>query len=656
MEDGDNKDDLLRFLEKATMQVEKALQQNETVDIFNETFQIVGDEEGGTGAATDNELKELKNFADPQYSKSKSLVAIDWLPKSQGMLAASAVRNVSFDQRAAVSGQTFTSYVLIWDFRQLVKPAAILKCNHEIVSFRFNPANQNIVAGACITGQVVIWDISAVMASAGKKGRGSNQLEDDAEDLSNVPIAPIITSSIDYSHKKPVSDVFWLPANTQINYRGQIVAEEHNDAEQHQLVTVSGDGSVFVWDTRYEEIAAEELKHIGRPKHVPVEKTGAKTDEPKLLWAPIFRAPLKRTEGIGEISLNKVCCSGMLPSKLLAAKGSELAGDPRSHLILGTEEGEVLFVDLCVAPSGGGHNDDDDGKEDAGGAREFVRWIKMDHSRPPVSIQQSPFFPDIVLTVSDWAFHIWQVGKDKPIYVSTNHNHYLTCGAWSPTRPSVVILSDQTGHLQVWDFTDTSTRSSAELKATHDKITSMEFMDSAEKANTNQQLLAIGDEVGTLHVYEMPRNLIRPVPKEKEIMEAFMAREWTRIEYLDTIPEIHGFAATSAAIPSGNADNEIDIDIDDEAADGDAAAATAAIAAPSGDGNELAPSADDTAAAARKAKREALKKEEEEFLRMEAMFVGELELEQENIPDKILSTMVQLTDKEKEKLNKNKGQ
>ena len=655
-EAADGEESLLYFLEKATVAVEKALQQNETVDIFNETFQIAGDEEGGAGAAADNELKELKNFADPQYSKSKSLVAIDWLPKSQGMLAVSAVRNISFDQRAVVSGQTQTSHVLIWDFRQLVKPAAILKCNHEIISFRFNPNNQNIVAGACITGQVVIWDISAVMAAQAKKSRANQANDDDGEDKSSVPIAPILTSGIEFSHKKPIADIFWLPQGTEINYRGGLVAAEHMDGAMHQLVTVSGDGSVFVWDTRFEKIAAEELKHIGRPKHIPLEKSSNKGDEPRYLWAPIFKAPLKRTEGIGELSVNKVCCSGHLPSKMLINNKSELPGDPRSHLILGTEEGEVMFVDLCVTPSGGGGGDDDDDGKESSASREFIRWIKMDHSRPPVSIVQSPFFPDIVLTVSDWSFHIWQIGKDKPIYVSTNHNHYLTSGCWSPTRPAVVILSDTTGHLQIWDFTDTSTRPSAELKATHAKITSMEFMDSAEKANTNQQLLAIGDDAGTLHVFELPRNLIRPVPKEEAIMQAFMNREWERLQYMDTIPEIEGFKATAAAVgPTSSGD----IDLDEEEEVADAPPATAIAMPPAGGGgadggNDLAPSAEDMHAAARKAKREALKKEEEEFLKMEALFVSELELGQEDIPENIRTTMVKLSDKELEKIAKAK--
>jgi len=641
--------DLLLFLEKATVAVEKALQQNESVDIFNETFQIVGDDDAAAGASTDNELKEVKNFADPQFSKFKSIVAIDWLPKMQGMLTVSPVRNISFDQRAAVSGVTTTSHLLIWDFRQLVKPAAVLSCNHEILCFRSNPNNQNLMVGGCITGQVVLWDLKSMLTAQQKKGR--NNQDDDGENSANAHIAPIITSSIDHSHKKPVSDIFWLPANTQINYRGQLVPEEHLDGNQYQFVTIAGDGTIMVWDTRYEKIAVEELKHIGRAKHVPIEKS-SKGDEPKYMWSPIFRAPLKRTEGVGELSLNKVCCSGLLPSKLLSSNSTELAGDQRSHLIVGTEEGDVMFVDLCVAPSGGGaHHDEEDEKESA---REFVRWMLPDHTRPSVAIVQSPFFPDIVLTVSDWSFHIWQIGKDKPIYVSPNHVHYLTCGSWSPTRPAVIILTDSTGHFQVWDFTDTSTKPSAELKATHARITSMEFMEGAEKANTNQQLVAIGDEAGTLHVYEMPRNLIRPVPKEKSIMQAFLAREWQRIEYVRNIPEIQGFkAAASTPIAHTEEFNDLGEEAAEEPALGNTAPGTA-TAAPVPVDPDSTLSGDDTASLHRKAAREALKKEEEEFLKLEAMFVSELDLQAGDIKDSIRSSMVKLSEKELEKLQKEK--
>jgi hypothetical protein len=60
-----------------------------------------------------------------------------------------------------------------------------------------------------------------------------------------------------------------------------------------------------------------------------------------------------------------------------------------------------------------------------------------------------------------------------------------------------------------WDFSDSSFRPSVILKATHTKLTSMEFL-TGSNLSMKHQLLAAGDETGTLHIFEMPRNLIRP--------------------------------------------------------------------------------------------------------------------------------------------------
>lgn len=266
-EDGDKKDDLLAFLERVTVKVETALQQNEAVDIFHETFRMAGDDDIQEGAQADDELREIKNFADPTYSKSKALAAIDWLPKIHGMVAVSAIRNISFDQRISSSGQTSTSYILLWDFRQLVKPQLLMQSSHDVFTFRFNKSRQGLVAGGCITGQVVLWDISVPLASVTKKQgshssrkMGQKQVEGEEEELKLAPIMPKYVSNVDFSHKKCVADLVWLPPNTQINHRGQLVGQEYLDGNSYQFVTVAGDGLVMVWDIRFEEIALDELK------------------------------------------------------------------------------------------------------------------------------------------------------------------------------------------------------------------------------------------------------------------------------------------------------------------------------------------------------------------------------------------------------------
>ncbi len=48
---------------------------------------------------------------------------------------------------------------------------------------------------------------------------------------------------------------------------------------------------------------------------------------------------------------------------------------------------------------------------------------------------------------------------------------------------------------------------------------------------TSQQILGIGDEVGNLHILEIPRNLRRPISNELGVMSAFVDREVQRVKY-----------------------------------------------------------------------------------------------------------------------------
>lgn len=600
------KEGLCEFLEKATSKIEYSLQQNETVDIFMETFQTnEGDEVRDDH--TDSNMRELKNFGDPMYSKTKCLPAIDWMPRVQGMVAVSAVRNITFEQRVAVMGQTYSAYVLLWDFKHLVRPQVLMQSETEVFSFRFNKKQNNIIAGGTISGQVVLWDIAEAMEliasrtrrSAGGSGASAaatmEEGGEDEESVSTPIVTPKYVSSIDYCHKRAVTEIFWLPPSMQINYRGHIVSDDYLDGNSYQFISVSTDGLVMVWDTRYEQIAADEVKHIGRAKHVPMEKVSIKDtdkekekekspsngtkgstststadEEPvaaaaasaaaaaagepaekeksnqhfKPIWTPIYKAHLKKQDGVGEISICKVAYTGAMNTALInppapPVKAGEKAlpppaVDPRSQLLLSTEEGDLLMADICATKgtenrARGDENDEDEGGESG---RDFVKWLMKDHSRPSVALQVSPFFPDIALSVCDWGFHLWKIGSDVPLFSSPVSSICFTGGAWSPTRPAVLFVAAADGHLFVWDFTDSSYRPSSELHITHYSITSMEFLVNESAASANkQQLMAIGDESGTLHIFEIPRNLSRPVHKEENGMKDFLDREYQCLQY-----------------------------------------------------------------------------------------------------------------------------
>ena len=184
--------------------------------------------------------------------------------------------------------------------------------------------------------------------------------------------------------------------------------------------------------------------------------------------------------------------------------------------------------------SGGGAdgNDEDAAPSGDSASARLVRAVNQDHFRPCVSLQRSPFFSDIYLSVGDWSFNLWCEGVEKPVFSSPFSEAYLTCGRWSPTRPGVIVLSRADGVVDIWDLTDQSHKPSMSAPIAQKQITSMEFADPGPSNPGAIQLLAAGDASGNLHILEMPRPLRRPSPNEKVSMRSFFDREVQRVNYV----------------------------------------------------------------------------------------------------------------------------
>lgn len=137
-----------------------------------------------------------------------------------------------------------------------------------------------------------------------------------------------------------------------------------------------------------------------------------------------------------------------------------------------SDEGDLVFVDWSIKPVGGG-----DGENKI---PEYVR-IQYDcekNSRPVLSLERSPFYEDILLTVHDFHFCIWKTSLEdtkEPIFRSANtFGSHNTCGAFSPTRPGVIFISKTDG-VDVWDFYDESYKPSMPLNIATSAITFFKF-------------------------------------------------------------------------------------------------------------------------------------------------------------------------------------
>ena len=318
---------LSSFLQKCGAMMERDLQTNETVDIFSNPFKQLANDEVNFGNKDEVVITELRNFQDLTYSKGKNIDCIDWHPKDKRTVAVSCNDNITFDERVERSGKSSNAYVLIWSFSDMISPHLILQSPHEINVFRFCRSKPNLIAGGCISGQVVLWDITEAKDALKKaaRKRASNDGQESDENIKSVPpVRPMFVSSIEDSHKRPVGDLAWLKDSMEISSRGHIDVNEKG--ETNQFITVAGDGNFFVWDLRFKELT--------KKRHTDKKSKG----EEEVPWTPHFKLPLTKMGGVGDLLLRKICLLGE---------------DSESRFLCATEEGELVDADWREAKAGG---------------------------------------------------------------------------------------------------------------------------------------------------------------------------------------------------------------------------------------------------------------------------------------------------------------
>ncbi|XP_002740173.1 dynein axonemal intermediate chain 3-like [Saccoglossus kowalevskii] len=151
-----------KFVEEVAPRFELCLQQNEIMDVFFDDWMALADEDSTFGSKSDNHLKEYQSFTDLQFSKEKTITCVDWHPSIKGVIAVSCAERLSFDERVDNSSKVLMtpSLILVWSFTDPIHPQLLLEAPDDIFCFKFNPVDPNIVAGGCINGQVVLWDIT----------------------------------------------------------------------------------------------------------------------------------------------------------------------------------------------------------------------------------------------------------------------------------------------------------------------------------------------------------------------------------------------------------------------------------------------------------------------------------------------------------------
>lgn len=180
--------------------VDRALKQNNTIDIYEEYFD--GEEEEHSSEPPS--AKGLAKFRDPNSTK-RTATSINWNPDSPEKIAVSYSIMSFQDPRFMNERLPVDSY--IWNLNNPNTPEQTLTPSSPLCCLRYNK-NSDFLIGGSYNGLISYFD-----ARAGPK--------------------PVEVSAIETSHHDPVYDIFWTQS------KGGNLA-----------VSCSTDGQVLWWDTR----------------------------------------------------------------------------------------------------------------------------------------------------------------------------------------------------------------------------------------------------------------------------------------------------------------------------------------------------------------------------------------------------------------------
>jgi len=169
------------------------------------------------------------------------------------------IEYLKFSERAAITGKSFDSNVLIMNFSDshIITLSYVLETPIEISSIEFHPENPNVIIGGCLNGQTIVWDISSTdhRIAAGKKSTGDDfggdgddfnagAAEGDDKQSSIIKMKHLSWSSIGVSHKNFVGDIIFVPPSINVDKRAP------SEGKYTHFISISEDGIVNIWDTR----------------------------------------------------------------------------------------------------------------------------------------------------------------------------------------------------------------------------------------------------------------------------------------------------------------------------------------------------------------------------------------------------------------------
>eukprot|EP00771_Trimastix_marina_P000368 gnl/Trimastix_PCT/1388.p1 GENE.gnl/Trimastix_PCT/1388~~gnl/Trimastix_PCT/1388.p1 ORF type:complete len:646 (+),score=108.99 gnl/Trimastix_PCT/1388:35-1939(+) len=500
--------EMFEFLDTVSDRMRHALEQNATVDIFRDHFANLPEDDLALGQKGERAFKDPHTLTNHVYTRGKSVAFIDWVPGSKCLFAVSCVAPLSFEERVLSSGMYQNSYIVLWNVHD-IHPQCVLECPADCFVFRFHPTRPHVIAGGCLNGQVLLWDLSSFLdafrsrkracapaaqpqgqapgAAPGQAGGGaaptsasatgalpSGRGNEDGQERVRVPVfQPVRRSSIERGHRGCVGDIRWAQDQSNTFY------------------SVGLDGQLFHW--AFDSLEPPPAAAAGREAR----------------WMPQALLPLYKPEWPAPLGATRLC--------LMGEKG----------IMLGTEDGELVTGSLdALAPLPDPRAADDVQPTEH---PVFATEVRRAHHGSVIALERCPLCPQLVLSAGGWSFAVWKEGTTEPIFVSPFLESMIHTACWSPTRFGLIVTALNDSTVQVWNLLDQTHRPAIANTFGGFPIPAISFNPYLSQDRL-AQYLTFGNQKGTTFIIEMSRNYSRMHHAERAQFDTFLKREGSRIE------------------------------------------------------------------------------------------------------------------------------
>ncbi|NWJ00730.1 WDR34 protein, partial [Crypturellus undulatus] len=359
---------------------------------------------------------------------------------------------------------TEKSYVCTWnlDRRGLnpQRPDLVVDVPSSVMCLAFHPSQPSVVAGGLFSGEVVVWDTS--------------RTED-----------PLIsrTGMTDDTHTDPVyQQVSWLPDGKHRNH--------------FQLLSASTDGKILVWEEERDGrlVLAEGFALVAQqiPCSIRLKKlTWGETAVGVTSLSFSHFDPCVFVVGVeGGFALQ---CSTAVRTEALQRPGSSLPLRAPAELAFSSHGGPIYSVSCSP----------------------FHRQVlgKQPGNAP---YEMFLFSRNLFLSCgTDGHIHLHSLLQAQPLVSVQLSKKYLFCVRWSPVRPLVFAAASGEGEVQLFDLEKSTQKAAVSIKQTpgESPVYCLEF-------NVQQpQLLAAGDAMGAVKVWQLSSDFTEQGPREMKHLE-----------------------------------------------------------------------------------------------------------------------------------------